>query len=115
MKPPPSILAIVLLVLLSLFNLIPIPVGPDGVPVFVARLALLLGGLGLIAAVGLWFRQPWAKWLAGMVLLGNALSAAPGLAFAPNTTLRTLATLTVVVSVLTFWLLLRKPARQSLT
>lgn len=114
MKPSAPILAIVLLVLLSLLNLAPIPVGPDGVPAFVARLALVLGGLGLVAAVGLWLRQGWAKWLATLVLLVNALSAAPGLAFAPNLTLRMFATLTVAVSTLTIWLLFR-PARQALT
>lgn len=115
MKPSAPILALVLLVLLSLFNLVPVPVGPDGVPVFIARLALVLGGLGLIAAIGLWLKQGWAKWLAVLVLIVNALSAAPGLAFAPNLALRVLATLTVLVSALTIWLLFRRPAGQTLT
>lgn len=112
MKPPT--LALVLLTLLSLLNLVPIPVGPDGVPIVVARLALVLGVLGLIAGIGLWLKQGWAKWLAALVLLVNALSAAPGLAFAPNLTLRVLATLTVLISAFTIWLLFRKPNLQPL-
>lgn len=116
MKPSTLILAIVLTAAMSLLNLIPIPVpvGPEGVPLFVARLALVLGALGLVAALGLWLKQNWAKWLTLLVMLANGLSAAPGLAFAPTMTLRVLATLTVVISALTIWLLVRRPAQPTL-
>lgn len=114
MKTPGLVFAIVLLALTSLLSLVPLPAGPDGVPVVVVRLAQGLGVLGLVAAAGLWCGQGWAKGLAVAVTLLNGLSAAPGLFFAPSTTLRVLATLGVVSAVLIIGLLVRRPVRQPL-
>jgi hypothetical protein len=55
-----------------------------------------LGWLGLIGAAGLWMLKRWALWLALAVSVLNILSAAPGLVFAPSTTLFILALITVV-------------------
>lgn len=114
MKSPGLVAAIALLALMSLLSLVPVPAGPDGVPVAVVRLAQVLGVLGLVAAAGLWFGQPWAKWLGIGVTLLNGLSAAPGLLFAPSTTLRVLASVGVVSAVLIIGLLVRCPVRQPL-
>ncbi len=115
MKSPGLVFAIVLLALTGLLSLVPLPAGPDGVPVAVVRLAQGLGVLGLVAAAGLWFGQGWAKGLAIAVTLLNGLSAAPGLLFAPNPTLRVLASVGVLASGLIVWLLVRRPVRQPLT
>jgi hypothetical protein len=68
----------------------------EGVPAFVVYLGVALGVAGLLASAGLWMLKRWALWLTIVVSVLNILSAAPGLAFAPNAGLRVGATLTVV-------------------
>ena len=55
----------------------------------------LLGSVGvklaILAAAGLWMLKRWALWLTIVVSVLNILSAAPGLAFAPNAVLRAAA------------------------
>ena len=54
------------------------------------------GRRGTFAAAGLWMLKRWALWLTIVVAMLNILSAAPGIAFAPNVVLRAAATVTVV-------------------
>jgi uncharacterized membrane protein (DUF2068 family) len=68
----------------------------EGVPAVAIYLGVVLGVAGLIAAAGLWMLKRWALWLTIVVSVLNILSAAPGLAFAPTPTLRTLAAVGVV-------------------
>ncbi len=95
-RPLPVTVAVILLVLFSLTNLLTPFLPMEGVPAFVVYLGVALGVAGLLAAAGLWMLKSWALWLTIVVSVLNILSAAPGLAFAPNAGLRVGATLTVV-------------------
>jgi uncharacterized membrane protein (DUF2068 family) len=103
--------AAVLLVLLSLFNLVPL--GIEGVPALVVYGALVLGIVGLVAAAGLWVLKRWGVWLAVVVCALNLLSAAPGIPFAPDAALRVAATVTVVVCALVIVLVLVPASRRA--
>jgi hypothetical protein len=113
MRPRPTsvTVAAVLLVLLSLFNLVPL--GIEGVPSLVVYGALVLGIVGLVAAAGLWLLKRWGVWLAVVVCALNLLSAAPGIPFAPDAALRVAATVTVVVSALVIVLVLLPASRRA--
>src|SRR5215208_7146993 len=95
-RPLPVTIAVVFLVILSLANLLSPVMPSEGVPTFVIYLGVVLGVLGLIGAGGLWMLKRWALWLTIVVSVLNILSAAPGLAFAPNAVLRAAAMVTVV-------------------
>ncbi len=94
-RPQTVTIAAILLALLSLANflaplILPAEAGS------VVYLVIVLGVAGLLAAAGLWMLKRWALWLTIVVSVLNILSAAPGLAFAPNVVLRVAATATVV-------------------
>jgi hypothetical protein len=95
-RPLPVTIAAILLVLFSLINLLSPFLPMEGVPAFVVYLGVALGLAGLLAAAGLWMLKRWALWLTIVVSVLNILSAAPGLAFAPNVVLRVAAMVTVV-------------------
>jgi uncharacterized membrane protein (DUF2068 family) len=92
------------------------PVLPmEGVPAFVIYLGVVLGVAGLVAAAGLWMLKRWALWLTIVVSVLNILSAAPGLAFAPNAGLRVAATVTVVGFALVILLVVMPNSRRAYT
>ncbi len=95
-RPLPVSIAAILMVLFSLTNLLSPFLPMEGVPALVVYLGVALGVAGLLAAAGLWILKRWALWLTIVVSVLNILSAAPGLAFAPNAVLRAAATVTVV-------------------
>ena len=67
---------------------------------FVVYLGVALGVAGLLASAGLWMLRKWSVWLTIIVSGRNLLSAAPGVAFAPDIALQVAAAVTVVVSAL---------------
>jgi len=95
-RPLPITIAAVLMALFGLVNLFSPLFPSEGIPAFVVYLGVVLGVVGLIAAAGLWMLKRWALWLTIVVAMLNILSAAPGIAFAPNVMLRAAATVTVV-------------------
>jgi len=95
-RPLPITIAAVLMALFGLVNLFSPLFPSEGIPAFVIYLGVVLGVVGLIAAAGLWMLKRWALWLTIVVAMLNILSAAPGIAFAPNVMLRAAATVTVV-------------------
>jgi hypothetical protein len=81
-QPPPVIIAMVLLALLSLTNLVPaeqaiLEGNPTVAPVF---LPLVVGVGGLVGAWGLWMLKRWAMWLVIIVCMLNILMSAVALA-----------------------------------
>jgi uncharacterized membrane protein (DUF2068 family) len=84
--------------------------GSEGVPEVVLYSGIVLGIVGLVAAVGLWMLKKWSPWLTIVVSVLNILSAAPGVAFAPNAALQVTATVTVVVFALIIVLVVGLPA-----
>jgi uncharacterized membrane protein (DUF2068 family) len=95
-RPQPVTIAVVLLALLSLVNVISPLLPSEGIPASAIYLGVVLGVLGLIGAAGLWVLKRWGLWLTIVVAVLNILSAAPGLVFAPSTTLFIFALITVV-------------------
>ena len=97
-RPVPVTVAAILLTLCSLLS-IPGPSlpGSEGVPEVGLYSGIVLGIVGLVAAVGLWMLKKWSLWLTVVVSVLNILSAAPGVAFAPKAPLQVAATATVVV------------------
>jgi hypothetical protein len=112
-------IAVVLFALLSLFSVVAsIPAllgGPDqqgiaaGIPQAIIILGALTGVAGLLAAYGVWRGQKWGVWLAIILSAVNALSALPGVLFAPSAFARILAIVGVVVSIFIIVVLLRQP------
>ena len=95
-RPQPVTISVVLLALLSLVNVISPLLPSEGIPASVIYLGIVLGVLGLIGAAGLWVLKRWGLWVTIVVSVLNILSAAPGLVFAPSTTLFIFALITVV-------------------
>jgi hypothetical protein len=114
-RPLPVTVAAILLALCSLLSLPgPLLPGSEGVPEFVLYSGILLGVVGLVGAVGLWMLKKWGLWLTIVVSVLNILSAAPGLAFAPNAALQAAATGTVVVFALIIVLVVLPSSRRAL-
>jgi hypothetical protein len=114
-RPLPVTIAAILMVLFSLANLLT-PVMPmEGVPTFVVYLGVVLGVAGLLAAGGLWMLKRWALWLTIVVCVLNILSAAPGLAFAPNAGLRASALVGVIGPALVILLVVLPNSRRAYT
>lgn len=113
-RPVTLIIASTLLALLSLGNL-PAPFfpGADKIPPPVVYGAVVLGIIGLVTAVGLWKLKGWGMILAIIVSVLNALSAAPGIAAAPNALLHVLATVYVALSIVMIVLVRLPSARKA--
>jgi hypothetical protein len=75
----------------------------------------VLGIVGLLGAVGLWMLKKWGLWITIIVNVLGALSAAPGIAFAPNVGLQAAATIGTVVSALIIVLVVLPISRNALT
>jgi hypothetical protein len=112
--PLPVTAAAILLALLSLPSLV-FPLLPtEGIPALVVYSGVVLGVAGLAAAAGLWMLKRWSFWLTIVVSVLNLLSAAPGIAAAPNAALQAAATATVVVSGLISVLVVLPASRRAL-
>ena len=110
-RPLPVTVAAFLMALSSLLSLPgPLLPGSEGVPEVVLYSGIVLGIVGLVAAVGLWMLKKWSLWLTIVVSVLNILSAAPGVAFAPNAPLQVAATVTVVVFALIIVLVVGVPS-----
>ena len=114
-RPLPVTVAAILMVVFSLTNLLSPFMPMEGVPAFVVYLGVALGVAGLLAAAGLWMLKRWALWLTIVVCVLNILSAAPGMAFAPNAVLQAAATVTVVGFAVVILLVVLPNARRAYT
>ena len=113
-RPLPVTVAAILMALISLLGLPgPLLPGSEGVPAIVLYVGIVLGIVGLVAAVGLWMLRRWGIWLTIVVSVLNLLSAAPGVAFAPTAALRVAATTGVLVSALIIVLVVVPASRRA--
>ncbi len=112
-QPLPVTVAAILLALLSLPNLL-FPLLPvEGIPAVVVYLGVMLGVAGLVGTAGLWTLRKWSIWLSIGVSVLNLLSAAPGIAEAPNAALQAAATVTVIVTALIIVLVVLPTSRRA--
>ena len=114
-RPLPVTAAAILLALISLLNfpaaLLP---GSEEVPAVVIYGGIVLGVVGLIAAVGLWMLKKWGFWVTIVVSVLNLLSEAPGVVFASDVALKVFALVGVVVPALIIVLVVLPPSRRAL-
>jgi hypothetical protein len=107
--------AAILMALISLAGLPgPLVPGSEEVPAVVIYGGIVLGIVGLVAAVGLWMLKNWSFWLTIVVSVLNILSAAPGVAFAPGA-VKIFALIGVVVPALIIALVVLPSSRHALT
>ncbi len=112
----PVTVAAILMALVSLLGLPgPLLPGSEEVPAVVVYGGIVLGIVGLVAAIGLWMLKKWGLWLTIVVSVLNILSAAPGVAFAPNAAMQTAAAVGVLVPALIIVLVVLPGSRRALT
>lgn len=68
--------------------------------------AFALGAIGLVSAYGVWRNQRWGVILTILVRALDGMLAAPGVLFAPTSTLKVMATVGVILSIVIIALLL---------
>jgi hypothetical protein len=117
-RPLPVTVAVILLVLLSLFDF-PWPYellfpGGEEPPAFILYSGYVVGVVGLVVAVGLWMLKPWSLWATIVVCVLNFLFGLPGLLFAPGAALKALIAVTEIVAVLVIVLVMLPPSRRAL-
>ena len=114
-RPMPITVAAILMVLVSLVGLPgPLLPGSEEVPAVVIYGGIVLGIVGLFAAVGLWLLRKWGLWLTVVVSVLNLLSAAPGIVFAPSVAVLVFAAVGVVVPALIIVLVVIPSSRRAL-
>ena len=114
-RPMPITVAAILMVLVSLVGLPgPLLPGSEEVPAVVIYGGIVLGIVGLVAAVGLWLLRKWGLWLTVVVSVLNLLSAAPGIVFAPSVAVLVFAAVGVVVPALIIVLVVIPSSRRAL-
>jgi hypothetical protein len=114
-RPVPVTVAAILMGLGSLANFpLPLLPGSEGIPAVVVYGGVVLGIVGLVAAVGLWRLRRRGLWLTIVVSALNLLAAAPGLTEAPNAALQAAAAAGVVVSAVSVVLVLLPASRRAL-
>ncbi len=111
-RPTVVTVALVLLALMGLISLIPQP-GSEEIPraVIVSGYAFAL--FKIVAAVGLWRCRRWAAILGFVAVLLDALTAVPGIFFAPSAGLQALAGVWILVSIVLLALLVLPAARRA--
>jgi|SRR5215207_3170403 len=109
-RPLPVTVAAILLALFSVLNLLAPLFPTEGIPADVVYLAVVVGVAGPLGAAGLWRLRKWGLWLTTVVSALHILSAAPGVAFAPNAALQAAAAVGVVVPALIIVLVVGLPS-----
>ena len=117
-RPLPVTVAVILLVLLNLFDF-PWPYellfpGGEEPPAFILYSGYVVGVVGLVVAIGLWMLKPWSLWATIVVCVLNFLFGLPGLLFAPGAALKALIAVTEIVAVLVIVLVMLPPSRRAL-
>jgi hypothetical protein len=114
-RPLPVTVAAIIQALISLLSLPgPLTPGSEGVPAVVLYSGIVLGVAGLVASAGLWMLKKWGLWLTIVVNVLGGLSAAPGVAAAPNAALQAAAVVFALISVLVIVLVVLPSSRRAL-
>ena len=117
------LLVTVAAILMALFSLMNFP-GPwwylvpgavEATPMFVIYSGIVLGIVGIVAAVGLWMMKRWGLWLTIVVSVVNILFNAFGLAMVPTVALQVVIAVQTVGFILAIVLIVLPSARRALT
>jgi len=71
--------------------------------------SIILGVAGLVSAYGAWQGLKWGVWLTLVLEAWDGAGALPGILFAPNMFIRTVALVTALISLFVIVVLLRRP------
>ena len=119
-RPLPVAVAAILMALFSLMNFpgpwwYAIPGAIEETPMFVIYAGIVLGIVGIVAAVGLWMLKRWGFWLTIVVAVVNILFNLSGLFMVQATGLLAAIAVQTVGFVLTLVLIVLPSARRALT
>ncbi len=118
-RPQAVAIAAVLLAVLSVINF-PGPWWPllagmeEGPPAFVIYSGIVVGIVGLVAAVGLWTLKPWGLWITIVVCVLNLLLGVPGVIWGPTAAVRAAVAVTEVLFALIIVLVLLPSSRRAI-
>ena len=118
-RPLPVTVAAILLALFSLMNFpgpwwYLVPEAVEVTPMFVIYSGIVLGVVGLVAAVGLWMLKTWGFWLTIVVCVLNILLNASGLVMVLPGGLKALIAVQTIGFVLTLVLVVLPATRRAL-
>jgi uncharacterized membrane protein (DUF2068 family) len=116
-RPLPVTVAAILMALFSLMNFpgpwwYAVP-GAEETPAFIIYSGIVLGIVGIVAAVGLWMLRTWGFWLTIIVSVVNILFNVLGLGMAPSATLKALITVQTIGFILIIVLVVLPTARRA--
>ncbi len=123
MSPRRALPVTVAAILMALFSLMNFP-GPwwylvpgavEATPMIVIYSGIVLGIVGLVAAVGLWMLKRWSFWLTIVVSVVNILLNAFGLAMVPTVALQVAIAVQTVGFVLLLVLVVLPDSHRALT
>jgi hypothetical protein len=119
-RPQPVTVAAILLALFSLMNFpgpwwYAVPGAAEVTPMFVLYSGIVLGIVGLVAAVGLWMMKTWSLWLTIVVCVVNILFNVSGLVMVLPGGLKALIAVQTVGFVLTLVLVVLPSTRRALS
>ena len=118
-RPQPVTVAAILLALFSVMNFpgpwwYAVPGATEVTQMFVLYSGIVLGVVGLVAAVGLWMMKPWSLWLTIVVCVVNILFNVSGLVMVLPGGLKVLIALQTIGFVLTLVLVVLPSTRGAL-
>ena len=117
-RPLTIAIAVILQVLLSLGGIIfsfPYLMGqadPEGPPMFIVVVTLIIGVLGLVSAWGAWQGKRWGMISTIVLRVLDSLGSAPGIVFAPVLVLQIMSVVGIALSVVVIVLLLLPASRR---
>lgn len=118
-RPAVRAAAVALQVLISLVNIgfsIPDLINgpaPDGPPMFIVVLSIVIGVLGLVTAWGLWQGKRWGMISTVVIRVMDVLGTVPGIFFAPTLFLQIACVVGVILSVTVIVLLFLPASRRA--
>ena len=117
-RPLPVTVAAILLALFSLMNFpgpwwYAVPGAAEVTPMFVVYSGIVLGIVGIVAAVGLWMLKTWSFWLTIVVCVVNLLFNVSGLVMVLPGGLKALIALQTLGFVLTIVLVVLPTTRRA--
>jgi len=118
-KSLPIVVAVALQALLSLGAIVlTLPfilsgTDPEGPPMFIMIVSVIIGVLGLVTAWALWQGKRWGVTSTIVLRILDSLAAAPGIVFAPTLALQLGSEVGVVLSVVVIVLLLLPASRRA--
>jgi uncharacterized membrane protein (DUF2068 family) len=117
-RPLQVTVAAILVALISLMNFpgpwwYLVPGAVEATPMFVIYSGIVLGIVGLVAAVGLWMLKTWGLWLTIVVSVVNILFNVFGLAMVPTVALQVVIAVQTIGFVLTIVVVVLPDSRRA--